>query len=49
MIKPTNSEGMDAIGDAKTSATSTRSSAKKSVSETSATIQAEQDRRIRKK
>lgn len=48
MIKATNSEGMGVIGDAKTSAKSAESSARKSVSENSASIQAEQDRRIKK-
>jgi hypothetical protein len=48
MIKATNSEGMGVIGDAKTSAKSAESSARKSVSESSASIQAEQDRRIKK-
>jgi len=48
MIKATNSEGMGVIGDAKTSAKSAESSTRKSLSESSASIQAEQDRRIKK-
>jgi hypothetical protein len=44
MIKATNSKGMGDIGDKKTSASSTR----KSVSESSSSIQAQKDKRIKK-
>jgi len=48
MIKATNSEGMVVTGDTKTSASSTQSSARKSLSERSSSIQAEKDKRIKK-